>query len=290
MDEELKKFREVDKEKRDLSPAIALLREGEYIKDVKLEVAAVTALYLGEVLEEFKKSLSEIAENGGIKRAFESENPENPNLEKLLTNLHLYLFNLWKKSAAAWKARKDENESDEVYDYSKNIIMSIRYDEIDVHFSQGFNTSLDVMLGLIELFIKKYTEDFAKNPEPEDIEKYINNPSTLRIILVLANSSLDNFSFFGQKTLPHLEKRRSSFKPELFYLEETEKGLVLKLAKGAMDYKPEDLKRITRDEIRTGCPALIAKDGDKNVIVSTWEIIKQIFREVYYPSLEEHRK
>lgn len=290
MDEELKKIRDADKPKKDLKPAVRQLAKGKYIPDIKLEIRAITATYLGEIFEEFKAALAELSEGEGIKQSFEKKNPSNPDLEKFLTNLHLFLFEIWKRSATKWMNKRNTDKSDKIYLHSKAIVRNVRYDQMDDHFSQGFNTSLDVMLGLIELFINKYKESFAKEPKTEEIEAFMASPEALRIIMTMANASLDNFSIFADKTMKFIGGRRSGFKTEVFELEKNDKGFALKLSKGIAHYKPEDIRRITRDEVRTGCPALLVKDDGVNMIVSTWEILKQIFREVYYPTLEERRK
>lgn len=180
-------------------------------------------------------------------------------------------------------------KKDPTYLKLENLVQLDLGQSAEENLNAGFRTNGDVMWGLIELYLKKFEETQGREPNAKEIDEFLENPENLIFLVTMANASMGNMKVFLPQLLDMSDASRSIYKTESFDLD----GNKIKIKKGALNYSPEDIRRITRFKsgLRTGCSALAALSEEKtNVVVSSWEMVKKLFREIYYPTLEERRK
>jgi hypothetical protein len=287
MKEELKKIAEANPEKTDLREAVSGIRNGQLPKgNLYAESHALSAFFIEKIWPKFEEEISRLLETEGeLHNYFFLIFPETKNDRKMLFRMLLYFL------VARWRANTIElneemiSKNDPAYMKMNHLVQLDLGQTAVENLDAGFRTSGDAMWGLIEIFLKKFEETHGKKPNTKEIDEFLENPENLTFLITMANASMGNMKVFLAQLMDLSDASRSIYRPEAFEIE----GNKIKIKKGALNYSPEDIRQITRFKsgLRTGCPALAANSDGSNIVVKTWELIKRVFREVYYPTLEE---
>lgn len=159
----------------------------------------------------------------------------------------------------------------------------------DEQLKAGFMAAELVSWGILEAIPRLYEKQFGKPISESELDNYIEKGRTFA--LYVASLHIDVFQIamneiFERETTGDTEKAHPlPFMKNVFL--RTDGKFPVEVEKDALHRIAARVKKeLPKDEPRTGCPAIVARDNGKNIITELYEWSTDTARQYYFPTLK----